>query len=216
MKEKINILIIDDHQVLLDSLQLLLRSINGIEVVGILSDSRKVMDFLKNSTIDIVLSDLHMPYFSGIDLQLKIKCDFPEVKVILLTMSDDVIQIREAIKSGVSGYILKKSGKEELEKAIRLVMSGKKYYSEEVIDELAYNSGEDLNLSLPDTIEFLTQREIEVLKLITMEKKSTEIAEMLFISLPTVESHRSALMRKIGVKSAIGMVKFAFKHGLID
>jgi DNA-binding NarL/FixJ family response regulator len=194
----------------------LLRSINGIEVVGILNDSRMVMDYLKTNTIDIVLSDLHMPHFSGIDLQLNIKCNFPAVKVVLLTMADDVVHIREAIKAGVSGYILKKSGREELEKALHLVMSGKKYYSEDVIEELGSKFGDDLNNALPETIEHLTQREIEVLILIAQEKKSSEIAEMLFISLPTVESHRSSLMRKLGVKSSIGMVKFAFKHGLVD
>lgn len=216
MKTNIKILLVDDHQVLLDSLQFLLRSINGIEVVGVLNDSRMVMDYLKNNTIDIILSDLHMPHFSGIDLQLSIKCHFPTVKVVLLTMADDVVHIREAIKAGVSGYILKKSGREELEKALHLVMTGKKYYSEDVIEELGSNFGDDLNNALPETIEHLTQREIEVLTLIAQEKKSSEIAEMLFISLPTVESHRSSLMRKLGVKSSIGMVKFAFKHGLVD
>lgn len=216
LKTNIKILLVDDHQVLLDSLQFLLRSINGIEVVGVLNDSRMVMEYLKNNTIDIILSDLHMPHFSGIDLQLSIKCYFPHVKVVLLTMADDVVHIREAIKAGVSGYILKKSGREELEKALHLVMTGKKYYSEDVIEELGSNFGDDLNNALPETIEHLTQREIEVLTLIAQEKKSSEIAEMLFISLPTVESHRSSLMRKLGVKSSIGMVKFAFKHGLVD
>lgn len=215
-QQNIKILVVDDHQVLLDSLKLLLRSIEQIEVLEVLNDSRMVMEYLLNNEVDVVLSDLHMPHFSGIDLTLKIKGAGLAVKVILLTMAEDVLHIREAIKAGVSGYILKKSGKDELEKAIHLVMAGKKYFSEDVIDELAANSGEDLNLALPDTIEHLTQREIEVLKLIALEKKSSEIADILFISLPTVESHRSALMRKLGVKSAIGMVKFALKHGLVD
>lgn len=215
-QQNIKILLVDDHQVLLDSLHLLLSTIPAVEVVGKLNDSRLVLEFLEKNEVDLVLSDLHMPHTSGIDLVLKIKQQFQHVRVILLTMAEDAFHIKEAIRVGVCGYILKKSGKDEIEKALATVMSGKKYFSEAVVDELAANPGEDLNNANPKTIEHLTQREIDVLRLIALEKKSNEIAEILFISLPTVESHRSSLMRKLGVKSAIGMVKYAIKHGLID
>ncbi|MER0439328.1 response regulator transcription factor [Emticicia sp. W12TSBA100-4] len=210
------VLLIDDHQVLLDSLRLLLKSIENIEVVGAISDSRNVLKFLETQEVDVIISDLHMPHLSGIDLTLQLRKTNPSVKILLLTMAEDAQHIREALKAGVHGYILKKTGKDEIEKAIEKLMSGKKYYSEAVIDELAATAEDDYNNARPETIEHLTSREIEILRLITLEKSTAEIAEMLFISVSTVETHRANLMKKLNVKSAIGMVKFAIKHGLVD
>lgn len=212
---KIKLLIVDDHQVILDSLKLLFKTIENIEVVSTLNDSRNVLSYLENQAVDIIISDLHMPYFSGIDLCLKLK-KFPKTKIILLTMAEDALHIREALRAGVHGYVLKRASKEELEKAIIQVMAGKKYYSESVIEELASSPDDDLNNNKVENIEKLTSREIEILKLITMEYSTSEIAEKLFISVPTVESHRGNLMKKLQVKSAIGMVKYALKHGLVD
>lgn len=213
---KIKILIVDDHQVILDSLKLLFKTIENIEVVATVNDSRNVLLYLDNQGVDIIISDLHMPYFSGIDLCLKIKSKHPDTKIILLTMAEDALHIREALRAGVNGYVLKKVSKEELEKAIIQVMAGKKYYSDAVIEELANSPDDDLNNHKAENIEKLTCREIEILKLVTMEYSTGEIAEKLFISIPTVESHRSNLMKKLQVKSAIGMVKYALKHGLVD
>jgi DNA-binding NarL/FixJ family response regulator len=210
------LLLIDDHQVLLDSLKLLFRSITNVEVVGVINDSREVKKFLENHEVDILVSDLHMPYFSGIDLTLQLRKSHPNLRILLLTMAEDALHIREAIRAGVHGYVLKKTGKEELEKAILRLMEGKKYYSEAVIDEIAASADEDLNDAQPETIEHLTVREIEILKHITLEKSTSEIAEILFISISTVETHRANLMKKLNVKSAIGMVKYAIKHGLME
>jgi DNA-binding NarL/FixJ family response regulator len=210
------LLLIDDHQVLLDSLKLLFRSITNVEVVGVINDSREVKKFLENHEVDILVSDLHMPYFSGIDLTLQLRKSHPDLRILLLTMAEDALHIREAIRAGVHGYVLKKTGKEELEKAILRLMEGKKYYSEAVIDEIAASADEDLNDAQPETIEHLTVREIEILKHITLEKSTSEIAEILFISISTVETHRANLMKKLNVKSAIGMVKYAIKHGLME
>ncbi len=210
------VLLIDDHQVLLDSLRLLLKSIENIEVVGAISDSRNVLKFLETQEVDVIISTLHMPHLSGIDLTLQLRKTNPTIKILLLTMAEDAQHIREALKAGVHGYILKKTGKDEIEKAIEKLMSGKKYYSEAVIDELAATAEDDYNNARPETIEHLTSREIEILRLITLEKSTAEIAEMLFISISTVETHRANLMKKLNVKSAIGMVKFAIKHGLVN
>ncbi len=210
------LLLIDDHQVLLDSLKLLFRSITNVEVVGVINDSREVKRFLENHEVDILVSDLHMPYFSGIDLTLQLRKSHPNLRILLLTMAEDALHIREAIRAGVHGYVLKKTGKEELEKAILKLMEGKKYYSEAVIDEIAASAEDDLNDAQPETIEHLTVREIEILKHITLEKSTSEIAEILFISISTVETHRANLMKKLNVKSAIGMVKYAIKHGLME
>jgi DNA-binding NarL/FixJ family response regulator len=125
-----------------------------------LNDSRKVADFLDNQAVDILVSDLHMPYFSGIDLTLQLKKTYPNVKILLLTMAEDALHIREALRAGVHGYVLKKTGRDELEKAILKLIEGKKYYSEAVIDELAATANEDFNDARPETFEHLTGREV--------------------------------------------------------
>lgn len=210
------ILLVDDHQVILESLKLLFRSIENVEVIGTLSDSRKVGTFLENNVVDLVISDFHIPFISGVDLTLQIRKNHPQIKVLLLTMAEDAPHIREAIKAGVSGYVFKKTNKEELESAIEQIMQGKRFFSQDVIDELMANSDDDLNNTQPATIQHLTEREIEILKLIALELSSNEIAEKLFISLSTVETHRRNLFQKLNVKSAIGLTKYALKHGLVE
>lgn len=212
----IKILLVDDHQIILDSLKLLFKSIENIEIVDTLNDSRLVKQVLEKEEVDIVLSDLHMPNFNGIDIALMLKKDFPKVKIILLTMAEDALNIKDALRAGVHGYILKKANKDELEMAIVKIAAGKKYYSEAVIDELTNSSDEEMLIVKPENLEQLTQRELEVLKLIAMEFSTSEIANKLFVSVATVETHRSNLMRKLHVKSAIGMVKYALKHGFVD
>ena len=208
------ILLIDDHQVVLESLKLLFRSIENVEVVDTLNDSRLVEPFLEKNAVDLVISDFHIPYLSGVDLTIMIKAKYPEIKVLLLTMAEDVPHIREAIRAGVNGYMLKKSNKDELIKAIGQVMDGKRYFSQEVIEELSAHTGEDLH-NTQTIIQHLTERETEILKLIAMELSSNEIAEKLFISVSTVESHRRNLFQKLNVKSAIGLTKYALKFGLV-
>ena len=210
------ILLIDDHQVILESLKLLFRSIENVEVVGTLNDSRLVHAFLENNAVDLVISDFHIPHLSGVDLTLQIRKNHSHIKVMLLTMAEDAPHIREAIKAGVSGYVLKKTNKEELTLAIGQIMAGKRFFSQDVIDELTATADDDGNNANPATIQHLTEREIEILKLIALEYSSNEIAEKLFITISTVETHRRNLFQKLNVKSAIGLTKYALKHGLVE
>lgn len=212
----IKVLLVDDHQMILESLKLLFRRMPNVEIVDTISDSRQVLPWLETNKADLIVSDFNMPYLSGVDLTLQIRQQHLAVKVILLTMLEDAVHIREAIKVGVNGYILKKSELEELERAITLIMQGKRYFSPAIIEELAAYPGENWNDAHPATIQNLTEREIEVLKLIAMEFSSPEIADKLCISLSTVETHRRNLFQKLNVKSAIGLVKYALKHGMID
>jgi DNA-binding NarL/FixJ family response regulator len=210
------LLIVDDHQIILDSLRLLFSAIENVTVALTLTDSRQVLLLLEAHEIDVVVSDLHMPHLSGIDLALQLRKKYPDVKILLLTMAEDAPHIREAIKAGVNGYVLKKSGREELEKAVQTISAGRKYYSEAVIEELSANAPEDLNEAQPATILHLTGREIEIIQLIAKELSSNEIANTLCISIPTVETHRRNLMQKLGVKSVVGVVKYAMRHGLVQ
>jgi len=212
----VRLLLVDDHKIVLDSLKMLFETIPYFEVVATLTDSRQVAPYLEANSIDIVISDLHMPHLSGIDLTLLLREKYPDIKILLLTMAEDAAHIREAIKAGINGYILKKSGLEELEKAIQTILIGRKYYSDVVIEELSASAPEDFNDTKPNTILHLTGREIEIIKLIANELSSVEIAEKLNIGITTVETHRRNLMHKLGVKSVVGVVKYALRHGLVQ
>lgn len=207
------LLLVDDHQLILDSLQTLFASIPGVVIVGTVSDSRRVAEILAKTSIDVLLCDLHMPYLSGIDLTLCLRKTHPAVKVLLLTMAEDAPTIREAVRAGVAGYALKRAGRDELEKAVTTLRQGRRYFSPEVMDQLAYLN--ETSAGEHDPLTALTDREVDVLRLIADENPTHRIAEKLFISVPTVETHRRHLMQKLGVKSVVGMVKFAMKHGLV-
>ena len=208
----IRLLVVDDHQIVLDSLRLLFGSMPGVEVAGMLNNSQDVVPFLTKHEVDILICDLHMPRQSGLELTTALRQRFPNVKVLLLTMAEDATTIREAVRAGAAGYVLKRTGRVELERAISELMKGNRYFSQEIMNQLATVSVDTANPI--DELAVLTDREIEVLTLIADECSTQRIADQLFISVPTVETHRRHLMQKLGVKSVVGMVKFAMKHGL--
>lgn len=210
----VRLLLVDDHQLILDSLQTLFVSMPGVQVMGLLNDSRRVPETLATTAVDVLLCDLHMPYLSGINLTLCLRKTHPTVKVLLLTMAEDAPTIREAVRAGVAGYVLKRAGRDELETAVITLVRGQRYFSPDVMEQLAQL--DESGVGEHDLLTSLTDREVDVLRLITDENPTHQIAEKLFISVPTVETHRRHLMQKLGVKSVVGMVKFAMKHGLVS
>ncbi|MBC8155393.1 MAG: response regulator transcription factor [Bacteroidetes bacterium] len=208
------LLLVDDHQLILDSLQTLFASVSGVQVVGVVRDSRRVPEVLAKTGVDVLLCDLHMPHLSGIDLTLCLRQTHPAIKVLLLTMAEDALTIREAVRAGVAGYALKRAGRDELETAVATLRQGKRYFSPDVIEQLARL--DDTATGAHDPLTALTDREVDVLRLIADEHTTQCIADRLFISIPTVETHRRHLMQKLGVKSVVGMVKFAMKYGLVS
>ncbi len=214
------LIIADDHQFILESIEILISTMPDYEVVSICRNGAEVLKTLEQHTdIEIVLSDFSMPEMTGIELTYQIRQRFPQVKVILLTVSEDAQTIQEAFQAGVSGYIMKKAGKAEFEEALKTVASGKKYYSESVVFELLNRNKQvsDLvNETVEEKVENLSNREIEIIKLIAQEFSTNEIAEKLFLSPATVETHRHNILKKLGIKNAIGLVKFAIRNKLID
>lgn len=210
----IRTLIVDDHKIILDSLSLLIGLMDNIEVVATLNDSREVIPFLENDpNIDVLMTDLNMPYMTGIELSQKVKSIFPSINILMLTVNDTPSLISDAYKMGIKGYVMKKANRAELEKAINTVGQGDLYYGQEVMKTLLSDNGESQS---NDKLKSLTEREVEIIKLIAQEKSSADIAGELFISKGTVEVHRSKIFKKLGVRNVVGVVKFAMKYNLLD
>lgn len=212
MSDSIRILLVDDHQIILDSLSLLFDLMDGITLVDTVNDSRKVLQILEEKTIDILITDMSMPYMNGIELSFQVKEKFPDMKILMLTVNDQGDRIQDAFKAGISGYVMKKAGRIELESAIRTIAAGQLHFSQEVMRTLLSSKEGDDQF---EKIKHLTKREVEIIKLIVREYSSAEIAEELFISQGTVETHRHNIFKKLDVKNAIGLVKFALKYKLI-
>lgn len=212
----VRILLADDHQIVLDSLSNLLSSLEGIEVIGKVINGNLAMELLKHTEVDMLITDLNMPECGGVELCTQIRQRFPSVKILMLTMADDIQNIRAAIRAGAMGYVLKRTGLDELKKAILSLQNNQKYFSDEVIAELVSGSDENVETFQRKPAIPLTEREIEVLKLIAQEYSTPQIAEKLFISIATVETHRQRMSQKIGVKGAVGLVLYAMKQGLLD
>ena len=208
----------DDHQMFLESMSLLLNTIEGFELVTTAANGREVLRLLDLNDIDIVLCDLHMPLMGGVEVVLQVRQQFPALKVLILTMSDAAPDIRAALQAGAAGYLLKTSNKNELENAIVGIANGLSYFSNSVITSLAKTpmDGESYNQSVNDKNIALSDRELEILKLIVAENSSTQIAEKLFISFNTVETHRKHLYKKLGINTSLGLLKYALKHGLVE
>lgn len=202
------IFIVDDHQMVIDGLQSLLQNIRTICIVGFTNNPLEVLDSLANIPTDILITDINMPQLNGIALTKLVKAKFKNIKIICLSMYSDDISVREMIDAGVSGYIFKNTGKQELLDAIETVAKGEIYFSAEI-------KGEVLNLDPNNIPERLTKREIGILKLIESEMNNKQIAEQLFISERTVETHRKNIFRKTDTQNVIGLLKYAYNHHLI-
>ncbi|WP_029037887.1 response regulator [Salinimicrobium xinjiangense] len=216
--EKIKIILADDHQMFLDGLSSLLSQLKEVQVLAAVKSGSEVLEKLKELSPDLVIVDLNMPVLNGIETTKAIKSKYPEIKILGLTMENDLDSVTAMLEAGASGYILKNTGKAELEMAIMQVMKGDPYLSQSISTQLAQNLLQNFQQrkEQENELDVLTERELEILKLIAHENSNTDIADVLFISPKTVETHRKNLMRKIGVKNSLGVYKFALKHKLVE
>lgn len=212
---KIRLVIADDHHILLDGLKAMLQKQKDIEVCGLYENGQLLFDDLKNTNPDIALVDINMPGMNGIQLTSRIKEFFPHIYVITLSMHDDATHIMEMIEAGVSGYLLKNVNDKELIDAIRMVKDGKMYFSPEVSEKItSLVVQQQRKLEQPEAPR-LTERELEILKLISQELSNAEIANTLFISERTVETHRKNMLRKTNNKTIVGLLKYALEKHII-
>lgn len=214
----VKILIADDHHVVADSLSMLLGSFESFEVVGIVNNGWQVLNFVEKCAVDIVLADLHMPLLNGNDMTARLREQHPLAKVIILTMSEEAVHIREALQAGVCGYVMKSADRAELIRAIQTVAEGENYFSEKIVRKLAEIpnlNNTNGKAAIDDTVP-LTKRELEILRLIVEDLSNQAIADRLHLSVTTVETHRRNLLKKVGVSTAVGLMRWALKHKLID
>jgi len=208
----IRLFIADDHAVVTESLAALFGTVADFEVVGTARDGQQALRLLEITPVDVLLTDLSMPVLDGLALAGQVRQRFPAVRILLLTMNEEALSIRDAIRLGVAGYVLKTEDRATLERAIRLVAAGRRFFSDAVVLGLAAAAEPQ---PIGATPAALTTRELEILRLVCQELTNQEIADHLFISIPTVETHRRNLMQKMGCKTAIGLAKFALKHGMV-
>ncbi len=221
MSEKpIQVLIIDDHQLIIDGLKSVLFGEDDVAFAGGSNSLDEALEFLANNKIDLILADINLPGSSGIEAARQIRQLYPEIKILALTMHEDISIIAQMVEAGASGYILKRTNMNEVLDAIRIVAAGGKYLGQDVqsimMENLSANNYINSNSSKPDSsFEALTKREKEVLGLIAREMTNEEIGEKLFISERTVETHRRNIFTKTNAKSIVGLIKYAIAHGLV-
>lgn len=212
MSEKIRIVIADDHQMLIDGIKSLLKEVPNIEIVGYANNGNDALEIVAKLQPHILLSDINMPGMGGLELAKIMKQKHGMVKIISLSMYSDAAVVGDMLKAGVSGYILKNTGKDELVAAINRVHMGGVYYSTEISEMMMRNLAEKKEESASP----LTAREIEIVKLIALEMTNAQIGEKLFISERTVETHRKNIFRKTNTKTIVGLLKYAYDHKFID
>jgi len=214
--EKIKVLLVDDHKIVRDGLKLLLQDEVDIEVIGEAENGKHALEKLAEITPDLLIIDINMPVMNGIECTREVIKSYPSIEILALTMLNEQEHIKNMIAAGAKGYILKNSGKDELVAAIKTVIAGQNYFSDEVKNIIMMNMVKKKspgNKILGERIP-LTNREKDVLEYIVKEFTNQEIAEKLFISVRTVDAHRRNLLEKTGARNTAGLVMYAIENKL--
>lgn len=209
------LLLVDDHQIIRDGIRFYFEEDKEYEIKDEAENGKEALDLLKNNTYDVVLTDINMPEMDGVELMGSIRKNHPDQKVLVLSMYNEAAFINKMIAHGANGYVLKKSTKSELVEAIEKVLEGQDHYSDEVYKTIIGNiAGRKPKQRLSVETE-LSEREKEVLILITNEYSNQEIADKLFISIRTVETHKRNLLEKTGCKNIAGLVMYAVERNMV-
>jgi len=208
----IRVLLADDHTIVRQGLKLILSSHADLEVIGEAADGNQVVDLAEKLRPDIVLMDISMPELNGIEATKRMVQRDPRLKVLVLSMHKEAVYVREILRAGARGYILKDAIDTELVSAVRSVAHGDGYISPAVSGALLSDYRKDVT----DPLDLLSNREREVLQLIAEGKTNKEIATKLNLSVYTIDSHRGKIMEKLNLHSVGELVRFAMKHGMVD
>ena len=207
--DQISVVLADDHAVVRSALRLMLEGEDGIQVVAEAGDAETATRYVSGHHPRVLILDINMPGGSGLAAIPKIREQSPETQIVVLTMQDETAFAREALQAGVLGYILKEAASEELVKAVRMAAQGRTYLQPELGARLAAEP----EVTSPDD---LSERELEVLRLIALGHTNNEIADQLYLSVRTVESHRAHIQQKLGMTTRSELVRYAIERGLIE
>jgi DNA-binding NarL/FixJ family response regulator len=210
----IRIIIADDHQIVRQGLRTLLEKEPDMEVVAEAEDGRRTLNLAREMVPHVIVMDVEMPDLNGIEATMQIMAELPQIKVIALSMYSDRRFVTNMLKAGACGYLLKDCAFEELVQAIRLAMSNRIYLSPGIADVVVKDYVNHTPTPTPSVFSVLTPREREVLQLLSEGKRTTQIAELLHISIKTVETHRMQIMHKLGMRSVAELTKYAIREGL--
>ena len=211
----IHVILADDHTLVRAGIRALLEKLPGVKVIGEAGDGREVLNLVKAEHPDVVLMDIAMPGLNGLEAAERMARDFPKVRVIMLSMHNNEEYVLRAIKSGASGYLLKKAATAELETALHRVIDGEVYLSKEISMQLHREFPLQGIAARKGPFEQLTGRQREILQLIAEGQNTKKIGETLKVSPKTVEYHRMKLMNCLNVHDIPGLVRFALRVGLI-
>ena len=214
---KINVLIVDDHAIVRDGICSLLALAGDMEVVGEAANGREGLEKAGQLLPDVILMDMAMPIMGGLEAIRRIRKEFSEIKILMLTQHDDKDHVFPVIQAGANGFVSKTAASSELISGIRAIFAGESYLSPSIA-KLFVEDYQRLALTedIKDHYEQLTDREREILKLVVEGYKTQLIAEMLTITPKTVEGHKTSLMNKLGIHNTIELVKYALRRGIIN
>ena len=212
VKQQYSLILVDDQSIFLDGIESLLERMPELRIVGKANNGRTALDLVSTHKPDLVLMDINMPGMDGIEASKRMRKASPDTRVIVLSMYGHKEFVLELLDSGVGGYLLKTIEKDELLAAIRTVAEGGQYIAQ-ALRELA--SKADRNADREGELKYgpLTKREMQIVKLILQERTTQEIAEALFLSVPTVETHRRNIFHKLDCRNIAGLVKYAMERG---
>ena len=216
---KIKIILVDDHQIVRDGIKSLLSDNSQIEIIGEAQSAYELFNLLKIQIPDIVLLDIALPTMSGIEVSKILSNDFPQIKKLILSMYTSEDFIFNALKTGINGYLPKNTTRDELVLAINEVNNGNEYFSKSISDTIlkSYVKSAKYGKNISDDKSTnLTNREQEILLHVVEGMNNPSIAEKLNISIRTVETHKTSIMRKLNLNSTVDLVKFAIKNNIIE
>jgi DNA-binding NarL/FixJ family response regulator len=218
MNKVYRIILVDDHKIFREGVSFVLSQLKDFRVAGEASNGKEFLEMLDYTEADIVLMDISMPVIDGLTATTMAMAKYPDIKIIALTMSCDKEYFNKMVQAGISGFLLKESGKEELVKALNAVKAGETYFSQNLLHKIILKSGPySMSSPLPRRNEFrLTLIESQILKLTCQGLTSAQIAEKLSMSIRNIENCRNELMNKTGSKNCINLAVFALKNNLVD
>jgi two-component system response regulator NreC len=213
---KIKVLVADDHTILRQGIKALLDNQEGIEVIGEAKDGREALAIIEETLPDVILMDIAMPGLNGLEATRRIKKKFPRMKVLVLTMYTNEEYIFQILNAGANGYLVKETAFQDLISAIKAVYKNEAFMSPSISKKVINSYIKKAQDDEEQICEILTTREREILQLIAEGNSSKKIAELLFISPKTVETHRTHIMDKLNIHNRTGLIKYAIRKGMVD